>query len=112
MRWQVNKSIGRRVAIQQQGSIRQTSLDAFKELNESGKLGMQEQVIYDKLAQHGEPLTLQEISRATGISINAVSGRVNGLKKKQLLQECAKRKCLLTQRNVTPVGITGRIQHG
>ena len=105
----MNKSIGRRVAVQQRGKIRDTSLEAFRELNESGQLGLQEQKIYDQIARHGEPLTLQEIAKATGIGINAVSGRVNGLKKKNLLEECEKRKCHLTKRTVTPVAVAGRL---
>ena len=66
-----------------------------------------ERSIYDHLAEHGEPLTLQEIARVTGFGINSVSGRVNGLKKKKILQECQKRKCHLTKRMVTPVFIAG-----
>jgi DNA-binding MarR family transcriptional regulator len=85
--------------------IRQTSLDALKALTESGKLGLQEQTIYDHLADHGEPLTLQEIAKVTGIGINAVSGRVNSMKKNNFLQECAKRKCFITRRMVTPVAV-------
>ena len=87
--------------------MREASLNAFRQLVNSGHMGMQERSIYDHLAEHGEPLTLQEIARVTGFGINSVSGRVNGLKKKKILQECQKRKCHLTKRMVTPVFIAG-----
>ena len=90
-----------------EGKIRGSSLKAFRELVSSGKMGMQERSIYDHLAQHGEPLTLQEIAKVTGFGINSVSGRVHGLKKKKILLECEKRQCHLTKRIVTPVFIAG-----
>lgn len=87
--------------------MREASLQAFRQLVNSGNMGMQERSIYDHLAEHGEPLTLQEIAKVTGFGINSVSGRVHGLKKKKILQECQKRKCHLTKRMVTPVFIAG-----
>ena len=89
------------------GKIRGSSLNAFMRLVNSGKMAKQEQVIFDYLKRHGEPLTLQEIAKVTGFGINSVSGRVHGLKKKRILQECQKRKCHLTKRMVTPVFIAG-----
>ena len=50
-------------------------------------------------------MTLKEISRKANLEINAVSGRVNDLKKEGLLSECSKRKCSITNRTVTPVTI-------
>ena len=87
--------------------MREASLQAFRQLVNSGQMGMQERSIYDHLVKHGEPLTLQEIAKVTGFGINSVSGRVHGLKKKKILQECQKRKCHLTKRMVTPVFIAG-----
>lgn len=87
--------------------MRESSLHAFRELVHSGQMGMQERSIYHHLVKHGGPLTLQEIAKVTGFGINSVSGRVNGLKKKKILQECQKRKCHLTNRMVTPVFIAG-----
>jgi DNA-binding IclR family transcriptional regulator len=50
-----------------------------------------------------DDMTLKEISRLTGLEINAVSGRVNGLKKSGKLKEAQKRRCRVTGRFVTPV---------
>ena len=47
--------------------------------------------------------SLKEISRQTGFEINAVSGRVNELKKDDLVKECTKRRCRITGRLITPV---------
>ena len=87
--------------------MREASLQAFRQLVNSGQMGMQERSICDHLAEHGAPLTLQEIAKVTGFGINSVSGRVHGLKKKKILLECEKRQCHLTKRIVTPVFIAG-----
>ncbi|MAK37127.1 MAG: hypothetical protein CMC15_13315 [Flavobacteriaceae bacterium] len=82
--------------------VRATSLDAYRDLQESGVLGNQELAIYKILI--GKPsMTLQEISREAEIQINAVSGRVNGMKKKGYLVEAEKRVCTVTGRCVIPV---------
>lgn len=88
--------------------VRETSLVAYRELESEGQLGAQERRIL--LALHGvwrpgRDFSLQEIVRITGIPINAVSGRVNGLKKKQprWLVETSKRRCSITGRVVTPI---------
>ena len=48
-------------------------------------------------------MSLQEICNKTGFAINAVSGRVNDLKKDGKLQTVEKRKCTITNRLVAPV---------
>lgn len=48
-------------------------------------------------------LTLREIAKYTGYEINAVSGRVNDLKKDGLVVITNKRKCSITGKIVAPV---------
>jgi len=43
------------------------------------------------------------LSELTGIAINAVSGRCNGLKKKGVLQCTEKRKCSITNKTIKPL---------
>lgn len=93
--------------------IRDTSFDAWADKLLSGKISNQEHAIlvemqksivwYDGVRR--DDYSLKEISAVTGIAINAVSGRVNGLKKKGILEECAKRRCQLTGRLIRPVAI-------
>jgi biotin operon repressor len=85
--------------------VRDTSLSAYRELKDTGELGKQEQRIYQIILKSGEAMSLQEIASTTGIGINAVSGRVNGLKKNGFLIESQKRTCKITGRTVRPVRI-------
>lgn len=84
--------------------IRDASLEAYRELKDSGQLGKQERIICNAL-NGNPPMTLQEICKATGIQINAVAGRVNGLKKKRVLIETERRVCKISGRMVTPVRV-------
>ena len=88
--------------------IRSTSIESYYFLKDNGTINKQEFEVLKYLTAMGTPQTLKEISRATGIEINAVSGRVNSLKKKdyqgqKIVIECDKRKCTISTMNVTPV---------
>ena len=83
-------------------NVRSTSKEAYAELKEEGTLGKQEETILAAM-KNGWNYSLQEISQLTGIAINAVSGRVNGLKKKGFVLECDKRPCSITGKSITPV---------
>ena len=90
--------------------IRLTSRQVYTEIIQNGTVNNQERVILDFLHFQGANKTLKEISRGTDIEINAVSGRVNSLKKKlhkgvTVLKEFPKRKCAISGFSVTPVGI-------
>ena len=84
--------------------MRKTSSQAYKELIESGRQHTQCEVIMAFL-KNGGGFTLKELSRNLNIEINAISGRVNDLKKAGKLVEYSKRKCTITQRTVIPVGL-------
>ena len=77
------------------GEIRDTSLLAYNELKESGKLGNQEAVVYNCILTNPNT-TDKEISIKTKININAVTGRRNGLVKKNLIKDNGKRRCSIT----------------
>ena len=87
---------------------RLTSRVAYKEINEDGTAKSQTKIILDLVnalsnVDKSFGLSLREIARQTGLEINAVSGRVNELKKDDLVKECTKRRCRITGRFITPV---------
>ena len=81
--------------------IRDTSKLAYREIQEDGTSTNQKDTILRAVEMNGS--SLKEISEVTGIEINAVSGRVNDLKKEGRLEHTAKRKCSITGRLITPV---------
>tara|TARA_Y100001972_G_C7600697_1_gene301018 strand:- start:559 stop:828 length:270 start_codon:yes stop_codon:yes gene_type:complete len=83
--------------------VRTTSIIAYNELKGSGKQPKQKDIILDVLKKSVSPLSLQEICNKTGFAINAVSGRVNDLKKANQVVEAEKRKCSVTCKTITPV---------
>ena len=87
--------------------IAETSKLAYKELNESGIGKTQKSKILYLVRDHYQNtkkgLSLREISNMTNFEINAVSGRVNDLKKDGLLETTEKRKCSYTGAMIAPV---------
>ena len=86
-------------------TVRLTSRIAYKDITESGNANTQRRIICETIWEKGEAMSLREISKATRYDINAVSGRVNELKKSNMLHEHNKRKCFITDRLITPVYI-------
>ena len=90
---------------------RTTSRMAYKEINKDGTLRSQKDIIFsaiNMIPEHDKNfgISLKELARQTGFEINAVAGRVNELKKEEFVEECAKRKCRITGRIVTPVTVS------
>ena len=87
--------------------IAHTSKLAYKQINDEGTSETQKKTILTIVKLHynqvKRDMSLREISSRTGIEINAVSGRVNDLKKDGKLQTTVKRKCTITNRLVAPV---------
>ena len=83
--------------------MRTTSIMAYNELKGSGKQPKQKDIILNVLRDSINPMSLQEICNKTGFAINAVSGRVNDLKKANQVVEAEKRKCSVTCKTITPV---------
>lgn len=85
-------------------NVRATSITAYHQLQIDGGWGTQAERIACALKGVGDAgLTLREIQKVTGMDINAVSGRVNGLKELGHVVECARRHCPVTGKYVTPV---------
>ena len=90
--------------------IRKTSKNAYEYNKKSGISGSQKKELFDLVGRmingrSGYGVTLKELSRESGLEINAVSGRINDLKKEGMIAECSKRKCSITNRTVIPVTI-------
>ena len=83
--------------------MRETSKIAYAQLKDSGGKQTQEERIVEILREKGSSMSLREISAMTGFEINAVSGRVNTLKKEGRVLEGTRRKCFLTNRLITPI---------
>ena len=83
--------------------VRNTSIIAYNDLKLSGKQPTQKQIILNALRENKTPMSLQEICDRTNFQINAVSGRVNDLKKSNQVIESPQRKCTITLKTITPV---------
>lgn len=83
-------------------TVRLTSKMAHLDLNRDGTGYTQKESIMHILALSA-PMSLREICKMTGYEINAVSGRVNDLKKEGRVVECSRRKCRITGRSIIPV---------
>lgn len=88
-------------------NVRESSRAAYGELRDTGRLGRQQQTILDQI-KPGRDYSLRELSRLTHLEINAVSGRVNDLKKLNLLVEGEKRACTVTGKTITPVKLPAK----
>ena len=83
--------------------VRTTSIISYDELKGNGKQPKQKDIIFGVLKKNVSPMSLQEICNKTGMAINAVSGRVNDLKKENRVVEAPKRRCSITLKTITPV---------
>lgn len=90
--------------------VRETSLEAYSHLKESGALGYQCELIMEAIRLKAKYFptgntghSLRELCSATKIEINAVSGRCNELKKLGLIEEAPKRKCSISGRTINPL---------
>ena len=89
--------------------VRTTSKITFKEISEDGTKVKQKDAIYKIVKElcsnftMFEDVSLREIKLHTNFDINAISARVNELKKEHMLIECDKRRCSISNRLITPV---------
>ena len=87
--------------------VTETSRKAYKELNEDGVCKTQKEkimrVINIHYNTHGKGLSNREIANLTNFEINAVSGRVNDLKKDGLIELSGKKKDVDTHKDVQVV---------
>ena len=83
--------------------IATTSKQAYKDIVNSGTTLTQQQMILSILDAVERPLSGRELMAGTGLEINAISGRVNDLKKAGKVIECSRRKCSVSKTMITPV---------
>jgi len=80
--------------------VRDTSLNSYLELKDSGKLEARKQEIYELISQQG-PMTDNEITQVLGYKErNEISPARWRLMKHGLLIEGGKRKCNITKRTI------------
>ena len=93
-------------------SVRDTSVEAYREIQASGLLSEKRWVIYDCLYKYG-PLTANAIFRRiigrSGINQANVSARLNELVKMGAVKEVGKVVCDITGMTVIAFDVTGAI---
>lgn len=80
--------------------VRDTSLEAYKELIETGAAEKQREKVFLAIYNSQVPLTRQELSFVTGKPVNVICGRVNELIKEGAVIEGKKRACTRSGRKV------------
>jgi len=87
--------------------VTETSKQAYKEINEEGVSYTQKhnimRVVTEHYNIHSKGMSLREICAITEYEINAVSGRVNDLKKDGKLTTFDKKKCPYSKRTVNAI---------
>lgn len=79
---------------------RDTSMVAYRKIDASGKLGLQERLILQQFLKNPERgFTRNEVSAATGIRINSCTARINKLitPPHDALKEVTQRQCNITR---------------
>jgi hypothetical protein len=82
-------------------TVASTSVEAYVEHKDSGKLGKQATAILGKMSPHAD-YSRKELARLTGFELASVCGRVNELLAVGMLEELAARRCSITGKNIHP----------
>jgi len=80
--------------------MRDTSMVAYRKMEQTGKLGLQERLIVQQFLKHPErTFTRNEVAAATGIRINSCTARINKLitPPHDVLEEVTQRACRVTR---------------
>lgn len=85
--------------------IADTSVTAYHEHRDTGKLSRQANTILSQMAP-GTTYSRRELARHTGLELSSVCGRVNELLAIGLLEETATRRCSITGKTVHPVKLS------
>jgi hypothetical protein len=83
-------------------TIAQTSLFAYLEHKETGKVGKQAQLILSRM-DFGKHYSRRELINLTGLELSSICGRVNELLQVGLLEETDSRPCSVTKKKINPV---------
>jgi len=82
--------------------VQDTSIGTFRAMQSMGEFNRQQLIVLASV-KPGRDYSLQELSKLTKLPINAVSGRVNELKRKGALEVGPKRPCCVTGSLIAPV---------
>ncbi len=88
--------------------IADTSIEAYREHKDSGKVGAQASAILNVM-KPDEDYSRKELARITGYELASVCGRVNEMLSIGLIDELPSRKCKITGKNIHPVKL--KAQH-
>tara|TARA_R110000868_G_scaffold218623_1_gene469428 strand:- start:53 stop:346 length:294 start_codon:yes stop_codon:yes gene_type:complete len=83
-------------------TVSTTSIEAYIEHKETGKIGKQASTILNKMDPNCD-YSRKELARLTGFELASICGRVNELLAIGLLDELASRKCSITGKNIHPI---------
>ena len=83
-------------------TVASTSIRAYTEHRDSGKLGQQASTILSTMSPVRD-YSRKELARLTGFELSSICGRVNELLSIGLLEEMPARKCSITGKNIHPI---------
>lgn len=83
-------------------TVANTSITAYSEHKNSGKVGRQASFVLKSMEQNKD-YSRKELSKLTGIELSAICGRVNELLKTGMLIETTNRACEITNKTIKPV---------
>lgn len=83
--------------------LRDTSVAAYHEVTRTRRDRTQREIVLDAIARHPKGLTRSQIADLTGISLQAVCGRVNELIKARCANELPRTTCPITHKPAHPV---------
>lgn len=83
-------------------TVAETSIAAYREHRDSGKLSAQASYILSCM-EFGDDYSRRELAYECGLELSSVCGRINELLAVDLVRELPARKCKITGRTVKPV---------
>lgn len=88
-------------------TVKQTSWSAYQDVLRGGVAKNQCEQILQSINFSQTPVSRAEIAKSTGVSINAVCGRVNALLAAEVIYVAGVSKCKITGRNVEKLWVVG-----
>lgn len=85
-------------------NMKETSLESYMKLKDSGDLGEQQKEVLEYYKKLG-PITRRELVKRSGMMYNAVCGRTNELLDKNLLEVKGKKKNSDTGKKAEVIGL-------
>lgn len=88
-------------------TVKQTSWSAYQDVLRGGVAKTQAEQVLQVLNFQQGPVSRASLSKLTGISINAICGRVNELLAAEVIYVAEVSKCEVTGRSVEKLGVVG-----